>query len=426
MRSRHVNDQNEALYLHIERGIDAGCVVTYSTEPQEIYFYGKNTGEQFMTITNWPWPADGEPDSYSDSRAQLVFYEDSQTFGGPNGSYTRPCIYVKSPIPGPPTLNPSDRQYINPETPQQYLHIYAGQNGTRIVYLTQEEYDQMVQTIINDNGRIDASCYHITDYEWVDVEVPINKSTKYYAASVSEFGIMSNMVSMEYIYSSVVVPMPTFNPAPGTYRGDYLDIEIVRAEGHENDRVFFTVAKNSVPATPTTSDREYTNHKFRVNDGSLVTVKAIAMDAQGNFSPVNTGEYIIREDMPFDFRRANSLADLVPGREFIFLYENDDNNSQADYDDYGVMSTTSASDRRMHEEVTHNFILSNLLEYIVNGQLLIIDKYTGVACMVKNNAAIFQLGKIGDKYTFYEFNSKKYLASTADGVALVDDATQHA
>ena len=426
MRSRHVNDQNEALYLHIERGIDAGCVVTYSTEPQEIYFYGKNTGEQFMTITNWPWPADGEPDSYSDSRAQLVFYEDSQTFGGPNGSYTRPCIYVKSPIPGPPTLNPSDRQYINPETPQQYLHIYAGQNGTRIVYLTQEEYDQMVQTIINDNGRIDASCYHITDYEWVDVEVPINKSTKYYAASVSEFGIMSNMVSMEYIYSSVVVPMPTFNPAPGTYRGDYLDIEIVRAEGHENDRVFFTVAKNSVPATPTTSDREYTNHKFRVNDGSLVTVKAIAMDAQGNFSPVNTGEYIIREDMPFDFRRANSLADLVPGREFIFLYENDDNNSQADYDDYGVMSTTSASDRRMHEEVTHNFILSNLLEYIVNGQLLIIDKYTGVACMVKNNAAIFQLGKIGDKYTFYEFNSKKYLASTADGVALVDDATTSA
>lgn len=433
MRSRHVNDNKETLYLQVTYNATAGeGQLSYGTTPQALYFKGNNVNEHLL-ISNYPLPAQGESDPYSGTRATLTFNVDSQEYSANTGhNISLPCLYVKSPIPGLPTLNPSTTQHINPESGQKTQAMHTGTGGAYVVYLTQEEYDQLVATLMSE-GRIDASCYHISASSSEYVNVPTDKSTKYYVASVSEFGIMSDMITVEYLYTDVVVPMPTFDPAPGNYRGDYLDISIVKAEGHENDRVFFTVGKNRTPADPTSSDREYTGHKFRVNDG-IVVVKAVAMDAQGNMSAVNTGYYNLREDQPFDFRRANSLADLVPGREFIFVYENSDdihpsynNGYPADYDDYGAMLATPNQGQRGRMLPTR-FDYETFMMDIVNGNLLIVSKEEGLVDMVNKDVSVFELGMVDDKYTFFDFNNEKFLASPAagNGIALVDDAATDA
>lgn len=84
---------------------------------------------------------------------------------------------------------------------------------------------------------------------------------------------------------------PTFNPEAGSFE-DNTDVDILASTGAE---IHYTVSNTDIPDDPTILSAEYTGTMIPVEgeDGTIVTIKAIAFETNKESSPVATGQFTI-------------------------------------------------------------------------------------------------------------------------------------
>ncbi len=100
--------------------------------------------------------------------------------------------------------------------------------------------------------------------------------------------------AFRYIIDNVT-PSVTIEPASGTYASAQLAVMTASDATDTAARVYYTIGTGAAPANPTTSSTLYTG-PVPVNgnaDGAHTFVKAIAVDAAGNVSPVVSRDYVI-------------------------------------------------------------------------------------------------------------------------------------
>jgi hypothetical protein len=112
--------------------------------------------------------------------------------------------------------------------------------------------------------------------------------------------------SMTLMKDTVAPSAPTASPAPRAQR--YIGEQRVTLRSAGND-IFYTLGAN--PANPTQASRRYTGP---VSVNSSATLKAVAVDAAGNASPMLSGTYnIVHQSVSSSPRRVRALSGALGG-----------------------------------------------------------------------------------------------------------------
>ncbi|MBR5102676.1 MAG: hypothetical protein IK092_06085, partial [Muribaculaceae bacterium] len=312
-----------------------------------------------------------------------------------------PYLYVKAERPEPPTFYPPYDLNINPNSEQMGVSISCPSGDLKLVYVRDDEQGD-----------------HKLDYDYEYITLPQDHGVGIEAYSCdSRFFIFSDAANWASHYYSVVVPNPTYNPAPGEYLANQLRVTLSQIN---NDDIYVNAHRQGYPSTIDPANGEgakYTGPMI-LDDVSWYVI-AYAEDANGNRSEVVPGRYSIRTPMPFNFYRVKSNDEIKPGREYIAVYC-----APSDY--YG-MTQQDVNGKRGY--IGNDYSVLTDPSYAIMGGLVYLVE-DDMAYVNKPIVSIFGLGEKDNdnQYTLYDFNAGAYV-NAAEGafatVATTDAATTH-
>ena len=183
---------------------------------------------------------------------------------------------IDTTAPPAPTADPAPGAYANAQT----VTLADSESAAAIHYTT-------------DGTAPTASSPRYTG------PITVDRSSTVRAVAVDAVGNESPASSFDYVIDTTAPPAPTADPAPGTF-GSARDVSLSDAESGAS--IHFTTDGSA----PTASSPEYSGP---ISVSQTTTIKAVALDAVGNASPIASLRYVIDTVAP-----PTPTASVAPGR----------------------------------------------------------------------------------------------------------------
>jgi plastocyanin len=205
-----------------------------------------------------------KPATYSHTFSEVpgTYTYECTRHGGMTGSVT--VVGADTTPPPSPTAAPGAGTYNSTQT----VSLNDTESGATIRYTTDGSAP---------NG-------FSTQYS---MPISVDRSMTIKAIAIDSSGNASPASSFAYTIDTTAPAAPTANPAPGTYTSSQ-NVTLAAESGA-------TIRYTTDGSTPTRTSTAYSGP---INVGATTTIKAIALDAAGNQSPVGTFAYTINNGVP--------------------------------------------------------------------------------------------------------------------------------